>query len=63
MILGAGITRYLAKQEEELRAGSERQHFFVADAAHELRTPLTVLRAQIESMEDKKTASALLEDV
>ncbi|MDH5773129.1 MAG: HAMP domain-containing histidine kinase, partial [Rhodospirillaceae bacterium] len=54
---------YLAKQEEELRAGNERQHFFVADAAHELRTPLTVLRAQIESMEDKKTASALLEDV
>jgi len=63
MLLGAGITRYLAKQEKELRAGTERQHFFVADAAHELRTPLTVLRAQIENMEDKKTASALLEDV
>jgi len=63
IFLGMGITRYWSQREKDLQAGNERQHFFVADAAHELRTPLTVLRAQIESMEDKKTASALLEDV
>lgn len=63
LILGMGITRYLSKREKEIKAENERQHFFVADAAHELRTPLTVLRAQIENMDDKQTASALLEDV
>lgn len=63
IVLGMGVTRYLSQREKELKAGTERQHFFVADAAHELRTPLTVLRAQIESMEDVKTASALLDDV
>ncbi|MCK4938820.1 MAG: HAMP domain-containing histidine kinase, partial [Rhodospirillaceae bacterium] len=63
MALGMGIMRYLSEREKDLIAGGERQRSFAADAAHELRTPLTVLRAQIESMEDKKTANALLEDV
>ena len=63
MFLGMGIMRYLSEREKDLIAGGERQRSFAADAAHELRTPLTILRAQIESMEDKKTATSLLEDV
>ncbi len=63
MLLGMGIIRYTGQREKDLIAGGERQRSFAADAAHELRTPLTVLRAQIESMEDKKTATSLLDDV
>lgn len=63
MFLGIGIIRYMGQREKDLIAGGERQRSFAADAAHELRTPLTILRAQIESMEDKKTAISLLEDV
>ncbi|MCK5546542.1 MAG: HAMP domain-containing histidine kinase [Rhodospirillaceae bacterium] len=63
MFLGMGIIRYTGQREKDLIAGSERQRSFAADAAHELRTPLTVLRAQIESMEDKKIAISLLDDV
>lgn len=63
MLLGIGLLRYLVQREKDFIAGGERQRTFAADAAHELRTPLTVLRAQIESMDDKNTATSLLEDV
>jgi signal transduction histidine kinase len=39
------------------------QREFTADAAHELRTPLAVLAAHLDSLEDKKVAAALREDV
>src|SRR5262249_29849683 len=48
---------------DRLDDGFRMQREFTADAAHELRTPLAVLAAHLDSLEDKKVAAALGEDV
>ena len=48
---------------DRLDQGFRMQREFTADAAHELRTPLAVLAAHLDSLDDKKVAAALGEDV
>ncbi len=48
---------------DRLDGALDAQRRFTADAAHELLTPLAVLTAHLDTIEDKKTASAVREDV
>jgi len=48
---------------DRLEEGFRAQREFTADAAHELRTPLAVLRARIDTLADRATASALRADL
>jgi signal transduction histidine kinase len=48
---------------DRLEEGFRAQREFTADAAHELRTPLAVLRARIDTLSDRETASALRSDL
>ncbi|MBV8578754.1 MAG: sensor histidine kinase N-terminal domain-containing protein, partial [Acetobacteraceae bacterium] len=48
---------------DRLEAGFTMQRNFIADAAHELRTPLAILRAQVEAIDDRGAAAALLSDI
>ena len=48
---------------DRLEQGFRLQRDFTADAAHELRTPLAVLRARIDSLENRKAAAILADDL
>jgi signal transduction histidine kinase len=48
---------------ERLDRGFRAQREFTGDAAHELRTPLAVLRARIDTLENKSEVPALRRDV
>lgn len=48
---------------DRLDKALEAQRQFTADAAHELLTPLAVLRANIDTIEDKEIAAAFRHDV
>lgn len=48
---------------DRLELGFRRQQEFAADAAHELRTPLAILRARVETLQDRKFGAALLHDI
>jgi signal transduction histidine kinase len=48
---------------DRLDEGFRIQREFTADAAHELRTPLAVLAAHLDSLEDRRVAASLREDV
>ncbi len=49
--------------EHALKESVRRQQSFMADVAHQLRTPLAVLNANVDTMEDRQTASSLKTDV
>jgi len=53
----------LKKTESALRESNERNHAFTSNAAHQLRTPLGVLSANIDSIEDRKVAKSLRQDI
>jgi len=46
----------LKRVEAELRQSAERNRIFAMNIGHDLRTPLAVLSANIDNMEDRKTA-------
>ena len=48
---------------DRLDQGFRIQREFTADAAHELRTPLSILRTRLETLEDRRVVSALLQDI
>lgn len=48
---------------DRLDKALEAQRQFTADAAHELLTPLAVLRANVDTIDDKEIASAFRQDV
>jgi signal transduction histidine kinase len=48
---------------DRLDRGFRTQREFTADAAHELRTPLAILRARIDTLEDKSVRDALRQDI
>lgn len=48
---------------DRLDVGFKTQREFTADAAHELRTPLAILRAQIDTLDDRDLARSLRIDV
>lgn len=48
---------------DRLDKALEAQRQFTADAAHELLTPLAVLRANVDTIEDKETGAALRQDL
>lgn len=56
------LTELRIKEEGIQEAKTEHMHF-ATDVAHELRTPLAVMRAHLDSFEDKETARHLSEDV
>ncbi len=49
--------------EDALRKSAERNRIFAMNVGHDLRTPLAVLSANIDNMEDKKTAASLRQDL
>ena len=62
-ILTLRTIAHLKAAQEKLRESELRSRSFAADAAHELRTPLAILRANLDNLEDTKTARTLREDV
>lgn len=48
---------------DRLQSGIAAQKQFTANAAHELRTPLSVLRTHLDLIDDRQTASRLIDDV
>jgi signal transduction histidine kinase len=46
-----------------LDEGFRVQREFTADAAHELRTPLSILRTRIDTLDDRRIANALHQDI
>lgn len=48
---------------DRLAEGFRHQREFTADAAHELRTPLAVLSAHVDTLDDRKSAVALKQDI
>ena len=57
-----GLVRAVNQALDRLDAGFRMQREFTADAAHELRTPLAILRAHVDTLVDRNTATALKED-
>ncbi|PPQ26316.1 sensor histidine kinase [Rhodopila globiformis] len=57
------LVRAVNEALDRLEAGFTMQRDFIADAAHELRTPLAILRAQVEAIDDRGAAAALLSDI
>ena len=48
---------------DRLERGFRIQREFTADAAHELRTPLAILRARIDTLENRTVGDALRQDI
>jgi signal transduction histidine kinase len=48
---------------DRLDQGFRIQREFTADAAHELRTPLSILRTRVDTLEDRRIARALGQDI
>jgi signal transduction histidine kinase len=57
------LVRAVNQALDRLDRGFQAQREFTADAAHELRTPLSVLRARIDTLDNKSAVSALRQDV
>lgn len=49
--------------EDALRQSAERNRIFAMNVGHDLRTPLAVLSANIDNLDDKKTALSLRRDL
>lgn len=58
-----GFVQAVNSALDRLAAGFQTQREFTADAAHELRTPLAVLRAHIDTLDDRAVAEELQRDV
>lgn len=58
-----GFIRAVNSALDRLDVGFQVQREFTADAAHELRTPLAVLRAHIDTLDDRVVADELRRDV
>lgn len=50
-------------KELNLQKAEDERRTFSADTAHELRTPLAVMRAHLDSLDDKETTAQLSQDV
>jgi signal transduction histidine kinase len=48
---------------DRLERGFRIQREFTADAAHELRTPLAILRARVDTLDDRDAGKPLLADI
>ena len=48
---------------DRLEEAYRLQREFTANAAHEIRTPIAVLQAHLQTLDDKKTAESLLEEL
>lgn len=48
---------------DRLERGFRIQREFTADAAHELRTPLAILRARVDTLDDRAAGKPLLQDI
>lgn len=57
------LVRAINQALDRLERGFRVQREFTADAAHELRTPLSILRTRIDTLDDKKVAIILRQDI
>ncbi len=62
MVVASRLTRELDAKEKDLRKTHAERASFVSDIAHELRTPLAIMRAHLDTLEDRDTAKQMSEE-